>query len=919
MLAFKEKEGYKEGTTWTNFTPYGSEGPWGGDYQWKGGPIYNATRAVGCMAFTFILSDAAFDNLRARAIENFTFEDVKVGDILRMGGHSVIVLQKGTGGVVVAEANYNKTVHWGRAISASDVESANFIITRYPEGYVSADEPGTDEVIETGTEGTLSWSVTQAGVLTISGSGSIPNYSANSSPTWNNCNFNTVEIKDGVTEIGDYAFYQKSGLLSIYIPDGVTRIGQNAFAKSGIMAVTIPGSVGEIGNNAFQNCENLTSVSITEGLETIGQDAFRGCMTLAYIDFPASVTSIGAGAFMDCVKMYQVRFMPSDIPAELGDNLFSRCQNLTSVILPRNATSISKGMFQSCTLLPSLYIPASVKDIGGYVSDLFEDPFGSSGLREINFEGSKEVWNSLVPPYFASSHSQIKINYNVPYDDPFAVDPDDPGDFIPGEDPEHEHQWATGWIHDETYHWHECEVADCPIVNNNEKDGYEEHQYDDWVVDKEATSEEAGSKHRNCKICQYEQTESIPVTGDDSNKPGDSENPGDDSNKPGDSENPGDDSNKPGDSENPGGDSNKPGDSENPGGDSNKPGDDSSNSGDHKDPDVPVATPSKPTRPTPTRPSKPSRPSNSSSSRKQPSSTKMATRHTSDGTTIMVATLADGTMMVVTTDVTGKTNAEVKLSAAAIEDAQKQGRVVALPISPVTITRDITTAATLTVYSGKEEPIKVAIPLSSPTSGTVALMVNADGSVELIRSSLLVDNNLIVALPNGAKVKIVDNSKTFTDVPTDAWFASMVDFVTARDLFYTPEETAFMPGAPMTYAMLTTSLARLDGINTNVGGVWYEKGMEWANLHNIGSGADLNGSFNDEELMVMLWKYAGAPETTEVSVDGFDPNQASEAQKALVWAINNEIVDSAWDRQGVVDRARAAYAVMNLVKYIVTR
>ena len=106
MAALKEE--YPEGMKWTNFEPYGSKGELGDAYTWNGGAVYGAKSAVGCMAFAFILSDEAFGNLPARVMEkgSFTFEDVKIGDILRINNnsHSVIVLRKSAGGVTVAEA-----------------------------------------------------------------------------------------------------------------------------------------------------------------------------------------------------------------------------------------------------------------------------------------------------------------------------------------------------------------------------------------------------------------------------------------------------------------------------------------------------------------------------------------------------------------------------------------------------------------------------------------------------------------------------------------------------------------------------------------------------------------------------------------------------------------------------------------------
>lgn len=520
MIALKDK--YPEGMTWTNFTPYGSQGNLGDSYVWNGGKVYGANRGVGCAAFAFILSDAAFGSLPARVIErgSFTFADVKVGDILRVNGgsHSVIVLQKSAGGVIVAEGNHNKSVHWGRAISETEVLTASYVITRYPKAYVPSDESEADKVVESGTEGNLSWSLTKAGTLTISGSGAIPDYSAAQLPPWSKPDVSTVVIENGVTGIGDYAFYQSSAL-SIYIPDGITRIGRNAFYGSQLISVTIPGTVEVIGDNAFHDCKNLTSATVSEGVKTIENEAFWGCTSLAYIDFPASITSVGSGAFMSCEKMIRVRFMPGGEKVALGDNLFSQCWNLTSVTLPQMADCISSGMFASCISLPVLYIPASVTKIGA-------EPFtGCDTLKRIYFGGTEAEWKAMMNPYLEGSlmSTGTTVTFNAVFDNPFAQDPDDPGDFWPDEDgkdptgpddgaPAHKHSWSETWNSDGAGHWHECGVG-CSITDNREKAGYGAHSYDGWVIDINATASQDGSRHRDCGVCGYRQTEPIPAAG----------------------------------------------------------------------------------------------------------------------------------------------------------------------------------------------------------------------------------------------------------------------------------------------------------------------------------------------------------------------------------------------------------------------
>lgn len=119
MIAMKSK--YPEGMKWNNDNYY----------AWQGG-IYKG--GYGCAGFAFAISDAAFGSLSARQHTNFSA--IKVGDIVRMNydTHSVIVLEIKEDGVIVAEGNYNSSIHWGRGISFSDIQkTGTYVLTRYPE------------------------------------------------------------------------------------------------------------------------------------------------------------------------------------------------------------------------------------------------------------------------------------------------------------------------------------------------------------------------------------------------------------------------------------------------------------------------------------------------------------------------------------------------------------------------------------------------------------------------------------------------------------------------------------------------------------------------------------------------------------------------------------------------------------------
>lgn len=512
------KEQYPEGMTWNNYEPYGTKGNLGAAYTWKGGKILgNVNSGVGCAAFAFILSDAAFGDLPAREVKEINYENVHVGDILRINNntHSVIVLQKTAAGVTVAEGNYNNTVHWGRALSKEEVERADFIVTRYPANYDPSNNPENDEIAFSGNTGSLDWTLTNGGILTISGSEDMENFTKdNQSQPWNvyNDKINTIVIGNGVTSIGDYAFYNSSAS-SVYISSGVTRIGQSAFSGSGILSVTIPGTVETIENNAFANCLSLISVSVSEGVKTIGDSAFISCGILKFIDFPSSVTVVGKGAFTNCREMYSVRFKPGSVPVSMGDNLFTECWNLQQVILPEKIDYISSGMFSNCKEISELYLPAGIRIETSAGGAPF---FGCVALKKIYFAGSESEWTNAggKSALIYSGNLKPYMEYNFPFPNPFAEDPNDPGDLILGD---HIHNWSTtDWNHDGNYHWHECTTSGCPVTANYEKNGYAQHTYGSWVVDTNATSYQDGSRHRDCTVCAYRQTESIPVTGSSS-------------------------------------------------------------------------------------------------------------------------------------------------------------------------------------------------------------------------------------------------------------------------------------------------------------------------------------------------------------------------------------------------------------------
>ena len=166
-----------------------------------------------------------------------------------------------------------------------------------------------------------------------------------------------------VTSIGYRAFYRRSGLTSVTIPNSVTSIGYEAFSGcSGLTSVAIPNSVTIIWDYAFYNCVGLTSVTIPDSVTTIGFWAFYNCSGLTTVTIPNSVTTIGGSAFSLCCSLTSVT-IPNSVTS-IGDDAFSGCSGLTSITIPNSVTSIGERAFQYCSGLTSITIPNSVTSIG---------------------------------------------------------------------------------------------------------------------------------------------------------------------------------------------------------------------------------------------------------------------------------------------------------------------------------------------------------------------------------------------------------------------------------------------------------------------------------------------------------------------------------------------------------------------------
>ena len=267
--------------------------------------------------------------------------------------------------------------------------AAVMVLTMLPLGLVE-----TAWAASSGTCGDkLTWSLSDDGTLTISGTGKMKDYGDNygmSVAPWyvGSSQVKTVIIEDGVTSIGDRAFdgctkltrvvipdsvtsigYSSFrgcySLPSVAIPDSVTSIGDSAFAYcKALTGITLSGSVTSIGSCAFQSCDSLTSVTMQNGVTDIGDNAFTYCKNLTSVTIPNSVKTIGTSAFYNCAGLTRVT-IPGSV-TRIEQDTFKGCSGLTSVTISDGVTSIESGAFRDCTSLTSVTIPGSVTSIEGY-------------------------------------------------------------------------------------------------------------------------------------------------------------------------------------------------------------------------------------------------------------------------------------------------------------------------------------------------------------------------------------------------------------------------------------------------------------------------------------------------------------------------------------------------------------------------
>ncbi len=280
-----------------------------------------------------------------------------------------------------------------------------------------------------------SWTL-DGGVLTISGTGDMTDYSYGLSPWYDSrLKITEIVIENGVTGIGRMAFSGCDNLESVSIPPSVSKIGNSAFSSHcKITRIYISDlaawlSIDGLSNmltytwnwNLYINNELTTNIVIPEGA-TVCEDAFKRCASITDVSVPQSVTEICDDAFLYCPNLTNVKIAGG--LERIGDDVFYGCGNLLSIevdesnesfmsdngilfdkartkllryppkkagasyTIPDSVTYIEWSAFAECKNIEKIDIPDSVNFIGGYAFEECSNLLSLTipdGVTEINW------------------------------------------------------------------------------------------------------------------------------------------------------------------------------------------------------------------------------------------------------------------------------------------------------------------------------------------------------------------------------------------------------------------------------------------------------------------------------------------------------------------------------------------------------
>ena len=201
--------------------------------------------------------------------------------------------------------------------------------------------------------------------LYVYGEGSMTDFAGPLSVPWSaySAHLKRVYLPSGLTRIGNNAFYGCGELTGLQLPSSLTKIGDYAFKGcSALRTITLPGGLTAIGNECFMGCSALETAALDSSLTALPTKAFANCIALQKIAMPASLTTTGTYAFMNCLGLEEIT-LPAQF-TELGYGTFYGCENLAQITLSDALTAIPTKSFFGCVRLSSVELPLSCVSIG---------------------------------------------------------------------------------------------------------------------------------------------------------------------------------------------------------------------------------------------------------------------------------------------------------------------------------------------------------------------------------------------------------------------------------------------------------------------------------------------------------------------------------------------------------------------------
>ena len=406
-----------------------------------------------------------------------------------------------------------------------------------------------------GVNNCLHWEVStgvlSGKTLTISGTGAMPDFdfpNGNLAPWWNyealgmltsfgnfklEGELKKVVIKDGVTNVSDYALFFLPAATQVTLPDSVTSIGRYGIAMcSKLTGLSIPKGVTGIGDFGLAG-NGLTAITLPDGLQSLGRGAFDSCASLTNTTLPAAITAVPGKCFADCTKLLNVKY--AGTVTAIGDLAFESCKALTAAPIPETVTAIDKAAFTGCTALTDVTIPAGVStipedcfrgctaltdiDLPGTVTSVGHNAFtGCTALKDVRCYGAAPA----VEPGNSEAHSfepaTVTVHYNPAMN--WTLDADG--------------KWQGYTVSDKGACTHtdygttertmpatcgeagrvDTICSNCgEVISTRELPPTGAHVWDNGVVTTAPTETTPGVRTRTCTVCGDIREETIPATG----------------------------------------------------------------------------------------------------------------------------------------------------------------------------------------------------------------------------------------------------------------------------------------------------------------------------------------------------------------------------------------------------------------------